>query len=102
MGGFQLPDLAEEVYYVSFLDGTQRVLLFTTNMKVAEDCELAGDFEPIEQEITISIHGVGLSLVNNVTRSELLYLCIARYVIYTLICIISANCLLLLLTIFIV
>ncbi|KAK9299460.1 hypothetical protein QLX08_007488 [Tetragonisca angustula] len=77
LGGFQLPDLAEEVYYVSFLDGTQRVLLFTTNMKVAEDCELAGDFEPIEQEITISIHGVGFSLVNNVTRSELLYLCIA-------------------------
>ncbi|XP_043520217.1 vacuolar protein sorting-associated protein 13 isoform X6 [Frieseomelitta varia] len=77
LGGFQLPDLAEQVYYVSFLDGTQRVLLFTTNMKVAEDCELAGDFEPIEQEITISIHGVGFSLVNNVTRSELLYLCIA-------------------------
>ena len=61
-------------------------------MKVAEDCELAGDFEPIEQEITISIHGVGFSLVNNVTRSELLYLCIARYVIYILICFISANC----------
>lgn len=77
LGSFQLPDLAEEVYYVSFLDGTQRVLLFTTNMKIAEDCELAGDFEPIEQEITISIHGVGFSLVNNVTRSELLYLCIA-------------------------
>ncbi|XP_068984481.1 intermembrane lipid transfer protein Vps13 isoform X1 [Bombus flavifrons] len=77
LGGFQLPDLEEEVYYVSFLDGTQRVLLFTTNMKVAEDCELAGDFEPIEQEITISIHGVGFSLVNNVMRTELLYLCIA-------------------------
>lgn len=76
-----MPDLEEEVYYVSFLDGTQRVLLFTTNMKVAEDCELAGDFEPIEQEITISIHGVGFSLVNNIMRTELLYLCIARYVL---------------------
>ncbi|OAD52957.1 Vacuolar protein sorting-associated protein 13A, partial [Eufriesea mexicana] len=77
LGAFQLPDLDIEVFYVSFLDGTQRVLLFTTNMKVAEDCELAGDFEAIEQEVTISIHGVGFSLVNNITRSELLYLCIA-------------------------
>ncbi|XP_076225482.1 vacuolar protein sorting 13C isoform X3 [Nomia melanderi] len=77
LGAFLLPDLEEEVFYVSFLDGTQRILLFTSNMKIAEDCQLAGDFETIEQEITISIHGVGLSLVNNVTRSELLYMCVA-------------------------
>ncbi|KZC12683.1 Vacuolar protein sorting-associated protein 13A, partial [Dufourea novaeangliae] len=77
LGTFQLQDLEAEVFYVSFLDGTQRILLFTSNMKVAEDCQLAGDFETIEQEVTISIHGVGLSLVNNITRSELLYMCIA-------------------------
>ncbi|XP_076380466.1 vacuolar protein sorting 13C isoform X3 [Megalopta genalis] len=77
LGAFQLPDLEEEIFYVSFLDGTQRVLLFTSNMKIAEDCQLAGDFETIEQEVTISIHGVGLSLVNNITKSELLYMCIA-------------------------
>lgn len=73
-----MPDLEEDVFHVSFLDGTQRVLLFTTNMKVAEDCQLAGDLEALEQEATISIHGVGLSLVNNIAKSELLYLCIAR------------------------
>ncbi|XP_076294775.1 vacuolar protein sorting 13C isoform X2 [Lasioglossum baleicum] len=77
LGAFQLPDLEEEVFYVSFLGGAQRILLFTSNMKIAEDCQLAGDFETIEQEVTISIHGVGLSLVNNITRSELLYMCIA-------------------------
>nr|XP_012140992.1 PREDICTED: vacuolar protein sorting-associated protein 13C isoform X2 [Megachile rotundata] len=77
LGTFKLPDLEEEVFYVSFLDGTQRILLFTTNLKIAEDCQLAGDLEIIEQDITISIHGLGLSLVNNVTRSELLYMCIA-------------------------
>ncbi|XP_043479643.1 vacuolar protein sorting-associated protein 13 isoform X2 [Leptopilina heterotoma] len=77
LGTFKIPDIDEEVYYVSFLDGTQRILLFTTSLKVAEDCQLAGDLEVIDQDITLSIHGVGLSLVNNVTKSELLYMCIA-------------------------
>ncbi|XP_033213445.1 vacuolar protein sorting-associated protein 13 isoform X2 [Belonocnema kinseyi] len=77
LGTFQLQDIDQEVFYVSFLDGTQRVLLFTTSLKIAEDCQLAGDLETLDQEITLSIHGVGLSLVNNVTRAELLYMCIA-------------------------
>ncbi|XP_071565919.1 intermembrane lipid transfer protein Vps13 isoform X2 [Temnothorax nylanderi] len=77
LGTFQLPDIDEKLFYVSFLDGTQRVLLFTTNLKIAEDCQLAGDLEVIDQEITLNIHGIGFSLVNNITKSELLYMCIA-------------------------
>ncbi|XP_011301984.1 vacuolar protein sorting-associated protein 13C isoform X2 [Fopius arisanus] len=77
LGAFQCPDTEEEVFYVSFLDGTQRVLLFTTSLKIAEDCQLVGDLEIADQDITMSIHGLGLSLVNNFTRTELLYLCIA-------------------------
>lgn len=80
LGAFQLPEVDEELFYVSFLDGTQRVLLFTTNLKIAEDCQLAGDLEVIDQEITLNIHGIGFSLVNNITKSELLYMCIARCV----------------------
>ncbi|KAL0119958.1 hypothetical protein PUN28_007968 [Cardiocondyla obscurior] len=77
LGTFQLPDIDEKLFYVSFLDGTQRVLLFTTSLKIAEDCQLAGDLEVIDQEITLNIHGIGFSLVNNITKSELLYMCIA-------------------------
>ncbi|XP_012537324.1 vacuolar protein sorting-associated protein 13 isoform X2 [Monomorium pharaonis] len=77
LGTFQLPEVDEKLYYVSFLDGTQRVLLFTMNLKIAEDCQLAGDLEVIDQEITLNIHGIGFSLVNNITKSELLYMCIA-------------------------
>ncbi|XP_018308960.1 vacuolar protein sorting-associated protein 13A isoform X2 [Mycetomoellerius zeteki] len=77
LGTFQLPEIDEKLFYVSFLDGTQRVLLFTTNLKIAEDCQLAGDLEVIDQEITLNIHGIGFSLVNNITKSELLYMCIA-------------------------
>ncbi|XP_023247319.1 vacuolar protein sorting-associated protein 13 [Copidosoma floridanum] len=77
LGVFKLPDYDVELYYVSFLDGIQRVLLFTTSLKIAEDCQLVGDLEIIDQDITLSIHGIGLSLVNNINRSELLYICIA-------------------------
>ncbi|XP_011630655.2 LOW QUALITY PROTEIN: vacuolar protein sorting-associated protein 13 [Pogonomyrmex barbatus] len=77
LGTFQLPDVDEKLFYVSFLDGTQRILLFTMNLKIAEDCQLAGDLEIIDQEITLNIHGIGFSLVNNITKSELLYMCIA-------------------------
>ncbi|XP_043267936.1 vacuolar protein sorting-associated protein 13 isoform X2 [Venturia canescens] len=77
LGTFTMPDIEEEIFYVSFLDGIQRVLLFTTSLKVAEECQLAGDFEIIDQDITMSIHGVGVSLVNNLARVELLYMCIA-------------------------
>ncbi|XP_053594598.1 intermembrane lipid transfer protein Vps13 isoform X2 [Microplitis demolitor] len=77
LGAFTLPEIDEEVYYVSFLDGFQRVLLFTSSLKVAEDCQLVGDLEVIDQEITLNIHGVGLSLVNNASKVELLYLRIA-------------------------
>lgn len=80
LGAFVIPDVDQEVYNVSFLDGIQRVLLFTSNLKIAEDCQLVGDLEIVDQEITMSIHGVGLSLVNNINKSELLYLCIARFV----------------------
>lgn len=80
LGTIQVDDIDEDIYYVSFLDGTQRVLLFTTSLKIAEDCQLAGDLEVIDQDITISIHGLGFSLVNNINQVELLYMCIARFV----------------------
>lgn len=77
LGAFVVPDFNQEAYYVSFLDGIQRVLLFTSNLKIAQDCQFVGDLEIIDQDITMNIHGVGLSLVNNINKSELLYMCIA-------------------------
>lgn len=61
------------VYWVSFLDGMQRVLLFTMNKTIAENVQSAKQFEAIQQEITVSIHGLGLSLVDNVSREEIMY-----------------------------
>jgi len=70
-----------DVYWVSFLDGMQRVLLFTANPDVAREAQTAADLEPISMELTISLHGIGLSLVSEIDKRivELLYMRMARY-----------------------
>jgi len=63
--------------WVSFLDGMQRVLLFTSNPPLALHlAKTTGESERIEQEMSANIHGIGLSLVNNddIVRRELAYL----------------------------
>jgi vacuolar protein sorting-associated protein 13A/C len=55
------------MWWVSFLDGMQRVLLFTLDMNIACDAQSVGELEPLDKEITVSLHGLGLSLVNNLT-----------------------------------
>lgn len=65
------------VYWASFLNGMQRTLLFTTEKRVAEDAQSAKQFEQVQQEITVSIHGLGLSLVNNETLQEIMYIGVA-------------------------
>lgn len=61
------------IYWASFLNGMQRTLLFTTQQQVAEDAQSAKQFEQIQQEVSVSIHGLGLSLVNNETLHEIMY-----------------------------
>lgn len=57
------------------MDGMQRVLLFTEVRSLAETA--INVFEIIQQEITVSLRGFGLSLVNNLTRQEIMYIGIA-------------------------
>jgi vacuolar protein sorting-associated protein 13A/C len=66
------------MWWVSFLDGLQRVLLFTLDMNIAHVAQFAGELEPLDKEITVSIHGLGLSLVNNLTRVDIMYIGITR------------------------
>lgn len=70
------PKDGETVYWVSFLNGMQRVLLFTLELAIAEGAQSAAKFEVIDREVNLYIHGIGLSLVNNVTRTEIMYLSI--------------------------
>lgn len=67
-------------YWSSFLDGMQRVLLFTPEVTIAHSAHMAGEAGAIKTEVTLSMHGIGLSLVNNDIRQEIMYISIARSV----------------------
>jgi len=71
-------DNSIKVYWVSFLDGIQRILMFTTDASIAEECQASSKLEIINREILVSIHSLGLSLVNNDISMELMYLRIGR------------------------
>ncbi|CAG9815731.1 unnamed protein product [Phaedon cochleariae] len=75
-GEFKLSD-RHNVCWASFLDGMQRVLLFTEEKSLAEGAQASNLFEVIQQEITVAVHGVGVSLVNNARRQEIMYIGIA-------------------------
>ena len=63
--------------WVSFLDGMQRVLLFSDDASLCYQlAHTTGEFERIDQEIDISINGIGISLVNNYKMHEVLYVSI--------------------------
>ncbi|WAR29706.1 VPS13-like protein [Mya arenaria] len=63
-----------KVYWVSFLSGMQRVLLFTHDLALATIAQEAGELERLEQEITVSLQDMGMSLVNNYTQKEVAFL----------------------------
>lgn len=62
------------VQWVSFLHGRQRILLFTVDESLAvHQRSLAIASEPVEQSITVTLHGLGVSLVDNIHHQEILY-----------------------------
>lgn len=67
----------KDIFWVSFLNGTQRVLLITDNANIAYGVNSASRLDHVTQEIKLEIHGVGLSLVNNIKQCDLMYIGIA-------------------------
>jgi vacuolar protein sorting-associated protein 13A/C len=65
-------------YWVCFLDGLQRVLLFTPDPMLCAYLQSARDIEVPTGDFTIMLHGIGVSLVDNEKCKELMYLRIAR------------------------
>ncbi|XP_030388188.1 vacuolar protein sorting-associated protein 13 [Scaptodrosophila lebanonensis] len=63
-----------KAYWVSFLDGLQRVLLFTEIESIAKRTETSAALQVITQSIDLRIHGIGLSVINNETGLDILYL----------------------------
>ncbi|XP_034747367.1 vacuolar protein sorting-associated protein 13C-like [Etheostoma cragini] len=67
-------DSLSQVHWVSFLDGRQRVLLFTEDVAVVTKARQAEELEQFQQEVKVSLQHLGLSLVNNATRQEIAYI----------------------------
>nr|XP_021141464.1 vacuolar protein sorting-associated protein 13C [Columba livia] len=63
-----------QIHWVSFLDGRQRVLLFTDDVALISKARQAEELEQPDQEINLSIHSLGLSLVNNENKKEISYI----------------------------
>ncbi|XP_077329347.1 intermembrane lipid transfer protein VPS13C isoform X3 [Lithobates pipiens] len=63
-----------QIHWVSFLDGRQRILLFTEDVALVTKARQAEEMEQPDQEINISIHSLGLSLINNESKQEISYI----------------------------
>ncbi|XP_054859061.1 intermembrane lipid transfer protein VPS13C isoform X2 [Eublepharis macularius] len=63
-----------QIHWVSFLDGRQRVLLFTDDVALVSKARQAEEMEQPDQEINVSLHSLGLSLVNNENKQEISYI----------------------------
>ena len=58
-------------YWVSFLDGLQHVVLFTENKAIRDHVLCGNRTERAHLEVTLSLVGMGLSLVDDVKGLEL-------------------------------
>uniref|UniRef100_A0AAQ4Q6C5 Vacuolar protein sorting 13 homolog C n=2 Tax=Gasterosteus aculeatus aculeatus TaxID=481459 RepID=A0AAQ4Q6C5_GASAC len=66
-------DSLSQVHWVSFLDGRQRVLMFTEDVGVVTKARQAEELEQFQQEVKVSLQNLGLSLINNTNRQEIAY-----------------------------
>ncbi|XP_037835905.1 vacuolar protein sorting-associated protein 13C isoform X2 [Kryptolebias marmoratus] len=67
-------DSRSQIHWVSFLDGRQRVLLFTEDTAVVTKARQSEELEQFEQEVIVSLQNLGLSLINNSSRQEIAYI----------------------------
>ncbi|CAK1598970.1 unnamed protein product [Parnassius mnemosyne] len=66
------------VSWVSFLDGLQRVVLVAEDAALAAAAHTLGEAEPLHTELVLSIHGFGLSLVDDRELLEIVYLSVSN------------------------
>ncbi|KAG1949192.1 vacuolar protein sorting-associated protein 13A isoform X1 [Pimephales promelas] len=72
----QLLDVNKEgkFFVMSFYEGLQRVALFTTERRVYKKICESEKIELAEQEISIALQNMGISLVNNTTSQEVAFI----------------------------
>ncbi|XP_052088041.1 intermembrane lipid transfer protein VPS13C-like isoform X4 [Mytilus californianus] len=64
------------IYWVSFLDGQQRVVLFTCDKQIAEAARLMTEGEQANYVFMLSLSGIGVSIINR-AQEEVAYVSIS-------------------------
>ncbi|XP_022825403.1 vacuolar protein sorting-associated protein 13 isoform X2 [Spodoptera litura] len=77
LGHFMINDHTK-IHWVSFLDGLQRVILFTDDIILASNAYTVGEAESVDTELVLSMQGIGLSLVNDPEQLEIVYISISN------------------------
>ncbi|XP_031245704.1 vacuolar protein sorting-associated protein 13A isoform X2 [Mastomys coucha] len=62
------------IYLVSFIEGLQRIILFTEDPRVFKVTYESEKAELAELEVVLALQDVGISLVNNYTKQEVAYI----------------------------
>jgi len=73
MGSFESTIAGIVIHWVSFLHNRQRILLFTADPALAIQLSYDTPTAPVEQTVTVSLHSVAVSLIDNIQRREILY-----------------------------
>lgn len=67
-----------KVYWVSFLSGRQRILLFTQDLAIATTASKPYELERIDQQYTLSVQAINISLINNLIGREIASMAVTR------------------------
>ncbi|XP_032873462.1 vacuolar protein sorting-associated protein 13A isoform X1 [Amblyraja radiata] len=64
----------EDLYIASFFEDLQRIILFTDDEGIFKLVQKSDTAEMVEQEIILSLRNLGISLVDNLTKQEVIYI----------------------------
>lgn len=64
-------------YWKSFIDGLQRVLIFTPDEEVLSRIKAANSFSVPLFEAALTLKAIGLSMVDNLRKKEVAYISIS-------------------------
>ena len=65
-------------HWKSFIDGLQRVLVFTRDEDVIDRIQAADTISKNDAEMTLTLRSVGISLVDNKRKREVAYIGITQ------------------------
>ena len=63
-----------KLFWISFMDGLQRILLITNSPIIARHAKQVQKREKIDFSFALSIEEIGISLVDAITRTEIAYI----------------------------